>query len=109
LTLTNATETEFHVPRAGTITGRVVGLANTLASLDWQVRTYPGQVPEGFGLTPATATPDPDGTYRLERLAPGDYTIHCFSHPDSRKPTVSVKVTVREGEDVTAPDIVVKE
>jgi hypothetical protein len=108
LELRGPTEIEFRVPRGGTITGRVVGVRPTTGSSGWRVRTYAGPLAlADFALTPTGSALRPDGSYRLERLVPGEYTIYYFEGPQSPEPTASVRVTVREGEEVAATDLVV--
>jgi hypothetical protein len=106
LRLIGTTETEFRLPRAGTITGRVVGVDPQATSAT--VRTCPGlRPPADFRLTPTSADVKPDGTYRLEHLSPGEYTVYFLAKGTDQAPTGSVRVSLKEGEEVKAPDLVV--
>jgi hypothetical protein len=70
------------------------------------VRTYAGSQPAAdFALTPTGSALAPDGSYRLERLVPGEYTVYYFEGPQSTEPMAQVPVPVQEGEEVQAPEI----
>jgi len=69
--------TELRAPRAGTIVGRGIGGERNVFWSGDRVRTHtkPWSVVDS-DLTSASTEIAADGTYRLERLAPGDYTVY---------------------------------
>lgn len=108
--LSSPASPDIVLPKASTIVGRVIGAMRIATPYRSQIRTYRERWSFGMesDLTPANATLKPNGSYRLERLAPGDYSVYYFDDPLGDEPTGSVKVTVKEGEEVKAEDMVVK-
>jgi hypothetical protein len=49
----------------------------------------------------------PEGSYRLEHLSPGDYRVYFLTDPADEAPAARETVSLREGEEVRAPDLVV--
>jgi len=99
---------DFRLPVGGTVTGRVTKPDGAAIADAW-VKTYPGgdwNVPLAPGLSYGWTGAKADGTYTLEHLAPGAYTLYAWAPgwAEAQKENV----VVREGETTEGIDFVLR-
>jgi len=99
---------DFRPPVGGTVTGRVTKPDGAAIADAW-VKTYPGgdwNVPLAPGLSYGWTGAKADGTYTLEHLAPGAYTLYAWAPgwAEAQKENV----VVREGETTEGIDFVLR-